>query len=239
MKKFNLKSGLCGFMAGIMVTAAVPVLAYNGSMNILATFKNIKIYIDGAELTPRDSAGNVLEPFIYNGSTYLPIRAVGEAVGKTVSYDANSNSVYLGNSSNSGATSYSNSQGIKLEPYQISEGCEAKNIELGGITYKNALQFGSIANYYDEVYAYYNLSGQYTSVNLVYGGIDNSGSTDDTATIKFYGDNILLKEANINYGELPKNLALNVTGVSQLTIEVDRDYENSWFLIGIGDTYFK
>lgn len=232
MKKFNLKSILCGFMTGIMVTAAVPVLAYNGSMNILATFKNIKIYIDGAELTPRDSAGNVLEPFIYNGSTYLPIRAVGEAVGKTVSYDANSNSVYLGSSGSSGSTT---SQGTKLKPYQTDSIYENTEISMGGITYKEVLNFGSGTG---TGYAYYNLAGSYTSVSGIYGSVDNDGSIGEYAVLSFYGDGILLKEFTVNGGELPKNFTLNVTGVSQLRVDGYVPSGNH-VAIGLGDMYFK
>ena len=55
-----------------------------------ATFRNIKIVVDGKEVSTS------AEPFIYNGTTYLPIRAVGEAVGKEVTWNAGTNTVYLG-----------------------------------------------------------------------------------------------------------------------------------------------
>ncbi len=230
MKKFNFKSSLCGFMAGVIAATAVPVLAYNGSMNILATFKNIKIYIDGAELTPRDSNGNVLEPFIYNGSTYLPIRAVGEAVGKSVSYDANTNSVYLGSSGSSGNNSVV-TKGTKLDPYEMN-GFRSENITMGGITYKD-----TIRSYNAESYVYYNLSGAYTSISGVYGNCDGEGNVGDIATLSFYGDDILLGSFNVYYGELPKNFAINVTGVSKLSIEVEA--EQHGVDVGFGDMYFK
>jgi hypothetical protein len=34
--------------------------------------------IDGVTITPKDVTGNVVDPFIYNGTTYLPVRAVGK-----------------------------------------------------------------------------------------------------------------------------------------------------------------
>ena len=43
------------------------------------------------------------EPFIYDGTTYLPVRAVGEAVGKTVGWDGKTNTVTLSSTGNSGA----------------------------------------------------------------------------------------------------------------------------------------
>ena len=63
--------------------------------NLSVTYNNIKIVIDGKEITPKDAAGNVVEPFIHEGTTYLPVRAVGEALGKTVGWDDVNKSVYL------------------------------------------------------------------------------------------------------------------------------------------------
>jgi len=90
-----------GFIVGLIVATmlimtTVSVGATDGSMDITAVFKNIKIYVDGDKLNPTDANGNTVEPFIYNGTTYLPVRAIGEALGKQVTWDNNTNSVYLG-----------------------------------------------------------------------------------------------------------------------------------------------
>ena len=70
--------------------------ALTGSKTINASYNDVKIYIDQKLVTPKDINGNVVEPFIYNGTTYIPIRAVGEAFGKPVSWDGHSSSVYIG-----------------------------------------------------------------------------------------------------------------------------------------------
>lgn len=77
-------------LVGAMALGTYTVSAANGTRNISATFRNIKIVVDGKELSTS------AEPFIYNGTTYLPIRAVGEAVGKEVTWNGNTNTVYLG-----------------------------------------------------------------------------------------------------------------------------------------------
>lgn len=86
MKKKAVVLGLVGAMA----LGTCTVSAANGTKNISATFRNIKIVVDGKEVSTS------AEPFIYNGTTYLPIRAVGEAVGKEVTWNAGTNTVYLG-----------------------------------------------------------------------------------------------------------------------------------------------
>ena len=57
------------------------------SKTVEVVYNNIKLNIDGTEITPKDANGNVVEPFNFNGTVYLPVRAVGEALGKDVSWD--------------------------------------------------------------------------------------------------------------------------------------------------------
>jgi hypothetical protein len=54
---------------------------------IAATYRDIKIFIDGKELTPTDANGKVVEPFIYNGTTFVPLRAISEAFGAEVEWE--------------------------------------------------------------------------------------------------------------------------------------------------------
>jgi peptidyl-prolyl cis-trans isomerase B (cyclophilin B) len=60
------------------------------------TYRDIKIVVDGNEITPTDANGNPVEPFIMDGTTYLPVRAVANAFGKEVGWDDTTNTVYLG-----------------------------------------------------------------------------------------------------------------------------------------------
>jgi len=64
--------------------------------NVPSRGNNIHVFIDGSLITPRDAAGNVAHPFIRNGTTFLPLRAVGEAFGKSVHWDARNQSVIIG-----------------------------------------------------------------------------------------------------------------------------------------------
>lgn len=45
------------------------------------------IVIDGKEQTFRTSAGKAIYPLLYDGSTYLPLRAIGQIMDKDVSWD--------------------------------------------------------------------------------------------------------------------------------------------------------
>lgn len=97
-----MKKEIKGFMMGAVTTAFISAAVFTGFADpigkaINAVYNNIKLYVDGKLVQPKDAKGNDIEPFIYNGTTYLPVRAVSEALGKPVSWDGESNSVYVGN----------------------------------------------------------------------------------------------------------------------------------------------
>lgn len=95
MKKNN-RSRLLVFAlaAALFVAAAVPAYAAMAAKNI-DVFTGVSIFVDGRELHPADVKGNEVEAFIYEGTTYVPLRAVGEALGAEVSWNKETKTVYL------------------------------------------------------------------------------------------------------------------------------------------------
>ena len=79
MKKNTLVKIIVGILSVVVLTGGA--IAATNSKNINIFFRNIKLIIDGAEYVPTDADGNVVEPFIYNGTTYLPVRAIANALG--------------------------------------------------------------------------------------------------------------------------------------------------------------
>ncbi len=69
------------------------IFSYTGkrTKNIDVTYQNINIVMDGKTLSPDQ------EPFIYNGSTYVPLRFISESMGMQVSYDAATSTVFIEN----------------------------------------------------------------------------------------------------------------------------------------------
>ena len=94
----NWKAFLSGMITMALLCAlAVPTLAA-GNLTTLTDVMvgGIRIVIDGQELHPVNANGNPVEPMIYKGTTYLPVRAVASALGKAVYWDGPSYTVYLG-----------------------------------------------------------------------------------------------------------------------------------------------
>ena len=73
------------------------VFATVGKRTAELWYNNIKIVINGKEITPTDANGKVVEPFTIDGTTYLPVRGIASALGMNVGWDGATNTVTLDN----------------------------------------------------------------------------------------------------------------------------------------------
>lgn len=234
MKK---RSQLPGFLTGLLTMAlvmslAVPALAAY-TKNMTVSYSDIKINVNGAVFTPKDVNGRVVEPFIYEGTTYLPVRAVANAVGYNVAWDQASQTVFLTNGggnnggsvpSGGGATTAPATKLVDtMEPYASYEGTwyydsypstGSQSLTLGGTAYKNAISLDG-GFHYNENYVSYNLGGTYRTLGGIIGTVDGEDDKRPT-TITIYGDGNVLKTFDLASGDLPVTFSVNVTGVSAL-----------------------
>ena len=80
----------------LFLLSVIPASATKwATRRIDALYRNIRIVVDDKEITPTDINGKVVEPFIIDGTTYVPLRAIGEALGKNVSWDSNTSTVNI------------------------------------------------------------------------------------------------------------------------------------------------
>jgi len=86
-------------IAVVVSFVAIPAIASTGSSWAELFYRNIKITMNGETVVPLDANGNVIEPFIIDGTTYLPVRGVGSILGLGVSWDDGSSTVRLSNQS--------------------------------------------------------------------------------------------------------------------------------------------
>lgn len=79
----------------LLLSLSVAVFASTGTKTAQLAYRDIKVSLDGRQFTPKDAAGNVVEPFIIDGTTYLPVRAVAEALNLNVEWDNATSTVKL------------------------------------------------------------------------------------------------------------------------------------------------
>lgn len=94
MKK-AIKNYLFGFVSAAVLVSGISYAASTTTLYDVVV-GGVKIYVDGHKLNPTDANGNKVEPIIYNGTTYLPVRAVANAIRKPVYWDGPNYTVYLG-----------------------------------------------------------------------------------------------------------------------------------------------
>lgn len=97
-------------LSGIRTAAAAAGTPDTGTRakDITAELRDdFTIVIDGAAQSFTDANGKPVYPLLYQGSTYLPVRAIGKLMGKTVAWDARTSTVTLSGSEVTDADTFS------------------------------------------------------------------------------------------------------------------------------------
>lgn len=106
--KERIKGIIAGALATLMLGGGLTI-AKQATEKVDITYRDIKITLNKNEIKPTDANGNAVEPFIYNGTTYLPVRAVANALGiDNVTWDDKTSTVGLVELPEVWATDYTN-----------------------------------------------------------------------------------------------------------------------------------
>ncbi len=101
MKKNMKKSVVTMMVLGMTLTGAAGVFAGTQLEKISAYLNHgISFNVDGAAYTPTDGNGKKLATITYNNSTYLPVRALADALHVPVTYDGAKKQVIIGQTNN-------------------------------------------------------------------------------------------------------------------------------------------
>lgn len=104
---FTMKKKLTAVALGAVLTLTASAGVYAGAnlQEIRASLNNgLGIVVNGSAYTPKDGNGKTLAPITYKGTTYLPVRSIGEALNTSVTYDAKNSRVVIGGGTSSGST---------------------------------------------------------------------------------------------------------------------------------------
>ena len=87
-----------GFGSGLILTVLVAALCVTATATAKRSIQvedGIGITLNGATFIPRSANGKQVSVFLYNGTTYVPVRAISEAMGMDVSFNSATRTVVL------------------------------------------------------------------------------------------------------------------------------------------------
>lgn len=231
-RKQKLAYFLSGLLCAVVVVSlASPALAALAQKTV-QVYTGVNIYVDDQKLDPRDANGNPVEVFIYNGTTYLPVRAVGDAVGKAVQWDGQTSSVYLGKHNSSKPAAWISSMDYFTAEYN-------SRFQSWEQTADNLNQIHThVVSGHDGCSRTYKLNGQYSAISGVFFQRYNERDWDNngqTSTFRIYGDGELLYSAEMAAGRDPIDFNVDLTGVLELKLCFDADRAAGSLCAAVGE----
>lgn len=228
-----MKKRLQGLFAGILIGITIAggiVYAAVGTKTIEVSYNNIKVYKDNVLCELKDANGTVIEPFIYNGTTYMPVRGTANLADMQVTWDGNTKSVYLWDKLVPDGTSF-----IEVcPPYDKSYDCKTylasngKSFSMAGEKYSNGITLD-----FNGGYALFNLNSNYSAIECTIG---HSDAEQSKKSVSFLVDGKVVKTIELEPECLPKKVSIPVSYGLQLKIIADGGLNNN---VGIGNITVK
>lgn len=230
----KLKGLLLGLVIGVMVSGTVVYAS--GSTSIDVFFRDLKYMFDGVEKKPVDRG------FIYEGTTYVPLRFVSEALGKEVEWDGPNETIWIGKIE--GRFKYlsdidyarfdrTKSKDLHIDQWDI-RGVNTLEDHKGGFIiagnkFEHGLGFATNGRFASggNASVEYNLNGQYSELTAFLGIDDATKNSTHPVEFVIIGDGKeIYRSPKIMGGDLPLPIEVDLTNVLRLKIEILETDEN-------------
>ena len=211
------KSMFKGYVLGLLTALLVSVMVVPGFAATVAktitVYTGITLYYDGVKVEPKDANGKKVEPLLYNGTTYLPVRAVSGLFGEDINWDGKTQSVYIGDMPG---------KKTDLSDLPFYESCSLSlpdTLTMDGKTYVNCFKLGDASITGDKEYVSWNLDGAYDTLEFDVGHIF---ATDTAKQVIVYLDGQPAKIIDIGAGDKVKHVKVDLNGALRLKIQVEK-----------------
>ncbi len=196
------------------------VLIYKDMRSDNSVFRNksdeIKLYVDNQLVELKDANGSIVKPFIKNGTTYVPLRGVSQALGCWVRWNGQSKtvSIYMEEVPPDGVSM------SELIPYEVDWQTETyyenngDRLEIDNNYYTNALNF----KFYDG-YAIFNLDSKFDTVSMTVGGYNGWNNRD--TTISYIVDGTIVDTYTVTPNSSIEEISIDLNKGNQLKIVID------------------
>ncbi len=201
----------------LAMVLALPIASAAGlAKKTITVNTGVNLVVDGVSVIPTGENGKPVETFLYNGTTYVPIRAITQIFGKGISWDGTTGTVYIGEQP--GAHQWLLDV---CPPYQTYRYETFTTVTMAGQKYANAFR---VANSGGSGWALFNLNAAYDTLEFDIGHIDGNGMYDGTLNI--YLDSELSFSLDIHPEMLPTHYSVPLYGALQMKIEATGGGDN-------------
>lgn len=224
--KESLKGYFGGFLTATILLSGVAY-ATTGTKTIEVTYDNIKVYKDNVLCELKDSNGSTVEPFIYNGTTYMPVRGTANLADMQVTWDGESKSVYLWDEKVPEGTSFIEACPPYGGDYSLYSATKGNSFNMAGEKYSDGVTL------WWNNYALFNLNSKYSELECTVGHNSDSESCDQS--VSFIVDGKVVKTIELEADCLPKKVSIPLKYGLQLKIL----HNDSNGTVGIGNMSVK
>ncbi len=238
---FALSLVLCLAIGAVGATAAGNLKEIRAYLNYGVTVK-----YNGQVQTMLDESGARVYPITYEGTTYLPVRAVAGMLGLPVNWDQTTQTVQLGPeevgtdliNTFKPYTNYisdpKNSDAYYKAPVLFVQSDGETSASAGGVTMDHWLALRQTSRTNEpSPFCSFNLGGKYGELTFqVY------AEADATLTVKGDNDSVL-GQYSLMGGQVPQTIQVDIHGTTQLTLELVGAQAGTAMVATIFDAYLN
>lgn len=208
----------------LAMVLALPIASAAGlAKKTITVSTGVNLVVDGVDVIPTGENGKPVETFLYNGTTYVPIRAITQIFGKGISWDGTTGTVYIGEQP--GAHQWLLDV---CPPYQTNDYKTYTTVTMAGQKYPHCF---SLEGWSNSSFALFNLNAAYNTLEFDLGHID--GKDMRTATLNIYLDNELSFSLDLDPEMLPTHYSVPLYGALQMKINVVDGWNYEYALANI------
>lgn len=240
----NMKKFVVGFVTGAMIFSTAGAYAASNSKMIEVFYNVANIKINKTSSMPTDPDA---KPFVYNGTTFVPLRYISESLNLPVQWDGSTstvsigameqeNEIYIGNGINvmnyhSPSASYATYYNGKRIEQDIHSDYKLnwQALDNAGNKYDNFVVVSCA--HLDPGLIEFPLNAQYKGFKTKL-GVQNSYKTMNATTIiEVFVDDKSVQKYTLTAGDLPKDIEIDVKNANKITFKYHNENDS---LAGFG-----
>lgn len=234
MKKIVVLLLVCVLILGGKIVFSNSITSITAQIN-----PAINYTLDGEKFVPRDMDGSVMDTIIYNGRSYVPLRAIAEALDIAVDWEGSTSTIILGEREGKGQSLFSmnfKTIGGYLDIQKTTESkfltftAGAQNVAFEeGIFFENTSPF----NFRNNDGLIFNTNKKYQKLYLK---TFIHKDTDPNVEIEIFGDNdVRIYSDTIAFGDI-NELVVDVGGQDSIKIVFKTNPGDTFSIV---DSYFR